>query len=139
MTMTVPAPPRTADLPRDTAMRLAATEYQRFADLLRALRPGDWARPTGCPGWDVRAMAAHALGMVEMAASIRENNRQLRLARRRGGVFIDALTGLQGEMAHIRWQTSAQQHKAVATQSEPPHVRDSLGVQIGHSSRGPGS
>src|SRR5262249_43490821 len=38
-----------------------------------------------------------ALGMVEMAASIRENNRQVRLARRRGGMFIDALTGLQVE------------------------------------------
>ena len=87
--------PRTPVLPREIAMRLAATEYQRYADLLRALRPGDWTKPTGCPGWDVRAMAAHALGMVEMAASIRENNRQTKLARRRGGVFIDALTGLQ--------------------------------------------
>jgi len=87
--------PRTPVLPRQIAMRLAATEYQRFADLLRALRPGDWTRPTDCPGWDVRAMAAHALGMVEMAASIRENNRQTKLARRSGGVFIDALNRLQ--------------------------------------------
>jgi len=95
MTVIAPSRPRTPVLPRPVAMRLAATEYQRFADLLRTLRPDDWTRPTDCPGWDVRAMAAHALGMVEMAASIRENNRQLRLARRRGGVFIDALTGLQ--------------------------------------------
>ena len=95
MTMTAPSRPRTPVLPREAAMRLAATEYQRFADLLRVLLPGDWSRPTDCPGWDVRAMAAHALGMVEMAASIRENSRQRRLAGRRGGVFIDALTGLQ--------------------------------------------
>jgi uncharacterized protein (TIGR03083 family) len=95
MTMTASSQPRTPALPRQVAMRLAATEYQRFGDLLRALRPGDWTRPTDCPGWDVRAIAAHALGMVELAASIRESNRQLRLARRRGGVFIDALTGLQ--------------------------------------------
>ena len=96
MTMTMQtSEPRAPVLPRDVAMRLAAAEYERFADLLRALRPGDWTRPTECPGWDVRAMAAHALGMVEMAASVRENYRQLRLARRRGGVFIDALTGLQ--------------------------------------------
>ncbi len=95
MTMTAPSQPRTPVLPRDTAMRLAATEYQRFADLLRALRPGDWTRLTDCSDWDVRAMAAHALGMVEMAASIRENSRQVKLARRCGGVFIDALTGLQ--------------------------------------------
>jgi uncharacterized protein (TIGR03083 family) len=95
VTMTTISEPRTAALPRDTAMRLAATEYQRFGDLLRALGPDDWAKPTECPGWDVRAMAAHALGMVEMAASIRENNRQLKLAHARGGPVIDALTGLQ--------------------------------------------
>jgi len=87
--------PLTAALPRQTAMRLAATEYQRFADLLRSLQPDDWAKPTECAGWDVREMAAHMLGMVEMAASFRENNRQVKLARSRGGVFIDALTGLQ--------------------------------------------
>ena len=95
MTITAPSEPRSASLPRETAMRLAATEYQRFLKLLRSLRPEDWTRPTECPGWDVRSMAAHALGMVEMAASMRESTRQLRLARRRGGVFIDALTGLQ--------------------------------------------
>jgi uncharacterized protein (TIGR03083 family) len=95
--MTALSEPRTPVLPREVAMRLAATEYQRFADLLRALRPGDWTKQTDCPGWDVRAMAAHALGMVEMAASIREKSRQLELAHRRGGVFIDALTGLQVE------------------------------------------
>jgi uncharacterized protein (TIGR03083 family) len=105
MTMTAPSEPgkpRTAGLPREAAMRLAATEYQRFFDLPHALGPDDRAKPTECPGWDVRAMAAHALGMVEMAASIRESNRQLKLARRRGGVFIDALTALQvNERAHM--------------------------------------
>ena len=97
MTTTAPSQLRTAALPHVTAMRLAATEYQRFADLLRSLGPGDWAKPTECPGWDVRAMAAHALGTVEMAASVRENSRQVKLARSRGGVFIDALTALQIE------------------------------------------
>jgi uncharacterized protein (TIGR03083 family) len=95
MTMTVTAEPRSPSIPHRTAMRLAATEYQRFLELLRALRPEDWGKPTECPGWDVRAMAAHALGMVEMAASIREGRRQLKLARQRGGVPIDALTALQ--------------------------------------------
>ena len=97
MTISAPSQPRVAALPRGTAMRLAATEYQRFADLLRSLGPDDWEKPTECPGWDVRTMAAHALGMVEMAASIRETNRQLKLARSRGGLFIDALTALQVE------------------------------------------
>lgn len=97
--MTLPAleEPRTAALSHHTAMQLAATEYQRFAQLLESLHPEDWTKPTECPGWDVRAMAAHALGMVEMAASIRENNRQIKAARSRGGLFIDALTALQVE------------------------------------------
>jgi uncharacterized protein (TIGR03083 family) len=95
MTITAPSTPRDVAMSRDTAMRLAATEYQRFLDLLRALGPGDWARPTECRGWDVHAMASHALGMVELAASVREQRRQMKLAHRRGGVLIDALTGLQ--------------------------------------------
>ena len=70
MTMTATSKPRAAALPREVAMRLAAAEYQRFVQLLRGLRPEDWTKPTECPGWDVRAIAAHALGMVEMAASI---------------------------------------------------------------------
>jgi hypothetical protein len=40
-------------------------------------------------------MAAHMLGMAEMSASMRESMRQVKLAEKRGGVFIDALTDLQ--------------------------------------------
>jgi uncharacterized protein (TIGR03083 family) len=76
-------------------MRLAATEYERFMQVLESLGPEDWSKPTACPGWDVRAMAAHLLGMAEMAASLREQSRQTRAARRRGGLFIDALTAVQ--------------------------------------------
>jgi uncharacterized protein (TIGR03083 family) len=80
-------------------MRLAADEYNRFLDLLRSLHSDDWAKPTRCAPWDVREMAAHLLGMVELAASIREQNRQTKAAaglrEHRGGLFIDALTGLQ--------------------------------------------
>jgi uncharacterized protein (TIGR03083 family) len=91
--------PVTPALDRRTAMRLAATEYGRFLDLLRALHSDDWTKPTACASWDVRDTAAHSLGMVEMAASVREQGRQNKaaIARReqRGGLFIDALTGLQ--------------------------------------------
>jgi uncharacterized protein (TIGR03083 family) len=99
MTMTHPVEraPRKARLSRPTAMRLAETEYRRFVDLLRSLRPADWTAPTDCPHWDVRAMAAHVLGMTEMSASLREQVRQNRAATDRGGVFIDALTALQVE------------------------------------------
>lgn len=98
MTTTLQQPVRPA-LDRSTAMRLAETEYQRFLDLLRSLPADDWAKPTECPGWDVRAMAAHLLGMVELAASVREQSRQTKAAaahrEQRGGLFIDALTALQ--------------------------------------------
>jgi uncharacterized protein (TIGR03083 family) len=95
MTSALATRPRTSALDRDTAMRLAETEYGRVVSLLDGLAPQDWAKPTDCPGWDVRTMAAHMLGMAEMSASIRESLRQVKEAEKRGGVFIDALTDLQ--------------------------------------------
>ena len=101
MTMTAPSrsPLVKPGLAHDTAMRLAETEYQRFLDLLRSLAPDDWTKRTECEAWDVRAVAAHLLGMVEMAATLREQRRQQKAAEarleRHGGLFIDALTGVQ--------------------------------------------
>jgi uncharacterized protein (TIGR03083 family) len=89
------APPRRSALDRDTAMRLAATEYGRYLDQLRSLDAADWGRATDCPAWDVRAVAGHCLGMAEFAASLPTMARQNVVATRRGGVFIDALTDLQ--------------------------------------------
>lgn len=89
--------PRKSVLDRATAMRLAATEYGRFHRVLTDLTPAEWTLPTNCPGWDVRAMAAHLLGMADMAASPWESRRQVREATKRGGLFIDALTALQVE------------------------------------------
>lgn len=89
------ATPRRRGMDRDTAMRLAATEYDRFLSLLNNLENEQWARPTDCPAWDVRAMAGHVLGMTKMVASIRESMRQQKLAGRTGGLFIDGLTDLQ--------------------------------------------
>jgi len=91
MTTTTPTRPglRRSALEHETAARLAATEYDRYRDLLRSLDAADWARPTDCPGWDVRAMAAHNLGMAENAASVprmlREHLASLREMRRDGG------------------------------------------------------
>jgi uncharacterized protein (TIGR03083 family) len=97
MNRSAPDEPRVAELPHDSAMTLALNEYRRFGELLLALHEEDWTTPTECPGWDVRAMASHALAMVEMSASYRENNRQVKAARRRGGDFLDALTAVQVE------------------------------------------
>ncbi|GAA4553885.1 maleylpyruvate isomerase family mycothiol-dependent enzyme [Pseudonocardia xishanensis] len=91
MTTTAPSRPsvRRSTLDHATAARLAATEYDRYLDLLRSLDPADWSRPTECPGWDVRAMAAHNLGMAENGASVvrmmREHLASLREMRRDGG------------------------------------------------------
>ncbi len=81
---------------RATAMRLAAAEYQRIAGQLGELPARDWEAATCCPGWDVRLMACHVLGMAEFAASPVEQARQALRARRAGGArFIDRLTAVQ--------------------------------------------
>ena len=103
--MTTTAPPPTARRPaldRDVAMRLAATEYDRVLTVLRALPAEAWDRPTDSGDWDVRDLTAHLLGMAEMAASIREQLRQTRKAKKAGGSFLDALTALQvNERRHL--------------------------------------
>lgn len=94
-TLAPAAGPRRPALDRDDALRLATVEYDRVVAQLASLTPQDWSQPSGCPPWDVRALAGHLLGMTEMAAGLREQLRQTRKARKAGGVFIDALTGLQ--------------------------------------------
>ncbi len=69
------------------AMGLAATEYGRFTDVLRALDVDDWVVPTACAPWHVRALATHVLGSAEAAASMRENIRQKKAA----GPVVDEL------------------------------------------------
>lgn len=83
-------------LDRGTAMRLAATEYGRITEQLRELSARDWQADTCCPGWDVRLMACHVLGMAEFAASPAEQARQaLRARRAEGAQLIDRLTAVQ--------------------------------------------
>ncbi len=96
----------TSGFDRETAMRLAATEYDRLADLFATLTPEEWRLPTECPAWDVRAMAGHCVGMAQMATGLRETARQLgaagRAARRSGRPQLDELTDLQvQEHAHL--------------------------------------
>ena len=49
---------------RSDAQDLAATEYDRLVEQLRALDGDDWRQPTDCPLWDVRAIAGHSVGML---------------------------------------------------------------------------
>jgi uncharacterized protein (TIGR03083 family) len=91
-----PRPPR---LDRDTASRLAETEYARVADLLASLTPEHWSTPTECELWDVRAMAGHMVGMAQMVSGFGEMARQQvragRRAKRDAVELVDALTALQ--------------------------------------------
>ena len=64
------APPRRPGIERGLAMRLAATEYARCADLMARLEPPQWSAPTVNTGWDVRDPAGHMLGMVQMMSSL---------------------------------------------------------------------
>ncbi|MGD8202188.1 maleylpyruvate isomerase family mycothiol-dependent enzyme [Ornithinimicrobium sp. W1679] len=89
---------RRPGIDRQVARRLATTEYDRVGDLLERLTPEQWATPTDCPGWDVRAMAGHMLGMMQAVASRRELVRQVAAtlrARGSGELMIDVLTALQ--------------------------------------------
>ena len=36
--------------------------------LLRSLDEDDWSRPTDCPGWDVKAVAAHLAHLESVLA-----------------------------------------------------------------------
>ena len=67
---------RLPQLDRTLAAPLAAVEYSRVADLMDRLTTEQWEAPTDCPDWDVRAMAGHMLGMVQMAAAVPEMIRQ---------------------------------------------------------------
>jgi uncharacterized protein (TIGR03083 family) len=86
---------RKSALDRDVAKRLARTEYERCAELLGSVTELEWTTRTECPDWNVRQMAAHMLGMVEMAASIREGRRQNNSAMVNGAFDINELTALQ--------------------------------------------
>ena len=81
----------------DTWMALATTEYARLDALLRSLGPDDWAAPTDCVEWDVRAMVAHLVGAAEGNARIREGVRQAVVGHRRyrREILVDSINALQ--------------------------------------------
>jgi uncharacterized protein (TIGR03083 family) len=65
----------------DEAMRITAVENAKFGEQLRSFDAGDWAKPTDCALWDVRALAAHVVGSAAGQASPREFVRQVRTGR----------------------------------------------------------
>lgn len=88
-----------AAVEHDEAMTLADADYGRMLSLVDRLDGADWAQPTDCAGWDVKAMLGHLLGMLELQADPEERMRQIKTAaqeaERNGGLRLDALTALQ--------------------------------------------
>lgn len=104
MTVTPTSVDEVPALGRKEAATLAATENQRFVELVRGLRPEDWSKPTDCAAWDVRAMVAHVLGMMEGFASLPQWFHQMRAAKKAAGdgPFINGMTAVQvAERAHL--------------------------------------
>ncbi len=93
-------------LGHDEWMDLAKAEFDRVLALVEGLADEDFARPTDCAGWDVRAILGHLLGMLELQADPDDRLRQIKTAiqtaQRTGGLRIDALTAMQvHEHAHL--------------------------------------
>lgn len=87
-------------------MRLAAEEYHRILRVVDDLTQLDWLRPTECPGWTVKDVLSHILGMLASQADPAERARQVsmavQIAQQIGGRRIDAMTGMQvREHAHL--------------------------------------
>jgi uncharacterized protein (TIGR03083 family) len=64
-------------------MRLAETEYQRFADVIGKLGPDDWAKQTVNADWNVKQLVAHVLGFAEGNASFRVFAKAMRAGKKR--------------------------------------------------------
>jgi uncharacterized protein (TIGR03083 family) len=83
----------------DEAMRLAETENHRLLELVASLSDDEWLRPTDCPGWRVRDIVGHLLGMWKTQADADLRNKQVgearRLAQTSGRVWLDELTQMQ--------------------------------------------
>jgi uncharacterized protein (TIGR03083 family) len=108
----------------DTAMRLAATEYDRFAEALAGLDESDWSRPTDCPDWDVRQLACHTIGMAAMGSSPVETVRQqVKAMRRARADRVDALTALTSVQVDERTDWSPERVVAEARLVGPRAVR----------------
>jgi uncharacterized protein (TIGR03083 family) len=91
-------PARAPNLDRDASAALAGEELARFGRQLDTLEPAEGSRPSCCPGWDVRDIASHVLGMAQMFSSYPQMARQHLAAARavKGGAgYLDALTARQ--------------------------------------------
>lgn len=92
---------------------LFAPQQAAFAGLLGGLSPAQWARPTACPGWDVKDVAAHVLG-----------DHVGRLSRHRDGYLPPRLPG--GEALPASLDRFNGEWVAAARRISPPLLVDLL-------------
>lgn len=86
---------RIAPLSHAEAGALARVELERFLQLLEALGPEDWARPTMCTAWSVRDILAHQAGAYSAGASFSEFRRQFNRKVPPGHELIDVVNAAQ--------------------------------------------
>ncbi|MGK2947992.1 MAG: maleylpyruvate isomerase family mycothiol-dependent enzyme [Acidimicrobiales bacterium] len=127
---------------RREARGLAAAENQRALEQLRSLAPADWSQPTECPGWDVRAMAAHVVGAMEGFSSYRQLVHLMRGAKKTAGpdgAFVDGMTAFQvEERAHLdvaalleRMESAAPRQARFRTKVPAPMRRSTMEESVG--------
>ena len=122
-----------ARIDHDEAMLLTAVESRRFAVQLASLGSADWLKPTDCPAWDVRALAAHVVGSAAAQASPREFVRQVwrgRPLRKQIGadywwdgmneLQVRERAGLSVEDLRAEWTTRAE--RALRARTRMPRV-----------------
>ncbi|MFG2244809.1 maleylpyruvate isomerase family mycothiol-dependent enzyme [Spirillospora sp. NPDC048823] len=80
---------------------LFAEQQAAFIGLLRGLGPDEWTRPTACPGWTVKDIAAHVLG--DHVGRLSRGRDQYEALKPRGGeAFPDFIDRINDE-----WVTAA--------------------------------
>jgi uncharacterized protein (TIGR03083 family) len=82
-----------------------ATAVADVVALLRSLDEDDWSRPTDCPGWDVKAVAAHLAHLESVLAGHPQDHVEVPQA-----AHVVSLTGAyteQGPLARASWTPEA--------------------------------
>lgn len=97
MTLTETPVDRIPPVTRREASAIAVVENERTVQLIASLQAADWANPTDCTAWDVRALSAHVLGGMEAFASVPQFVHQMRAGSKAAGhgPFIDGMTAVQ--------------------------------------------
>lgn len=86
----------------DEAHQLLCTAFARFMEVIEALEPKEWQKPTACTAWNVRDIVAHQAGSYASGIGYGEMVRQYLPSFRPGRLPEDLINARQvGERADI--------------------------------------